>query len=67
MHSKYDNMYKNVMFYALICIYNHIIVCINCMLSLGTKLHHMWKGQRDKLMNKRRVVELVLNVNLWHH
>ena len=27
MHSKYDNMYKNGMFYALICINNHIIAC----------------------------------------
>ena len=25
MHSKYDNMHKNGMFYALICIDNHII------------------------------------------
>ena len=32
MHSKYDNMYKNGIFYALICINNHIIACINCML-----------------------------------
>ena len=33
IHSKHDNMYKNVMFYALICINNHIITCIDCMLS----------------------------------
>ena len=33
MHSKYDNMYKNVIFYALICINNHIIACVSCMLS----------------------------------
>ena len=32
MHSKYDNMPKNGMFYALICNNNHIIICINCML-----------------------------------
>ena len=40
MHSKSDNMHKNVMFYALICINNHIIItCINCMLS-DTQLKH---------------------------
>ena len=28
IHSKYDNMHKNEMFYALItCINNHIIAC----------------------------------------
>ena len=27
MHSKYDNMHKNGMFYALICINNRIIAC----------------------------------------
>ena len=25
MHSKYDNMHKNGMFYALICIINHFL------------------------------------------
>ena len=33
MHSKYDNMHPNEMFYALICTNNHIITCINCVLS----------------------------------
>ena len=33
MHSKYDNVHKYIMFYVLICINNHIIICINCMLS----------------------------------
>ena len=33
MHSKYDNMHKNRIFYALICINNHVINRINCMLS----------------------------------
>ena len=27
MHSKYDNMHKSVMFYALMCINNYIIAC----------------------------------------
>ena len=34
MHSKYDNMHTNEMFYALICINNHIIECVNCILSV---------------------------------
>ena len=33
MHSKYDIKYENEMFYALIWINNHIITCINFMLS----------------------------------
>ena len=32
MHSKYDNMHRNIMFYALICINNHVIANISCML-----------------------------------
>ena len=27
MHSKYDNMHTNGMFYALICINNHVFAC----------------------------------------
>ena len=27
MNSKYDNMHTNEIFYALICINNHVIVC----------------------------------------
>ena len=27
MHSKYDNMHINVMFYALNCINNHVLSC----------------------------------------
>ena len=34
MHSKNDNIYKNVMFHALICINNHVITSINFMLSI---------------------------------
>ena len=33
MHSKYDNMHKNGMFYALLCINNYVITSMNCMLS----------------------------------
>ena len=34
IYSKYDNMHKNGMFYALICINNHIIACQSCVLSI---------------------------------
>ena len=32
LHSKYDNMHKNGIFYTLICIKKPIISCVNCML-----------------------------------
>ena len=32
VHSKYDNMHKNEMFYALIYINNYVITSISCML-----------------------------------
>ena len=34
IHSKYDNKYKNGMFYAFICISDHVIISIICMLSV---------------------------------
>ena len=33
IHSRHDNMYKNGISYALICINSLIISCVNCMLS----------------------------------
>ena len=33
MHSKYDNMHTNGMFYVLICINNHVLSCYDCILS----------------------------------
>ena len=41
MHSKYDKMHKNGMFYALICINNHIFACLDCMLLVSAKKHHI--------------------------
>ena len=35
MHSKYDNMCNNGIFYALICIINHVIRSISYMLSIS--------------------------------
>ena len=34
MHSKYNNMHKNKMFYALNCINNHVITSISYVLSM---------------------------------
>ena len=34
VHSKYDNMHKNEMFYVLICFNSHVIISRNFMLSL---------------------------------
>ena len=41
MHSKYDNMHKNDMVYALISINIHIILCINWIL-LSTQSQYNW-------------------------
>ena len=41
LHLKYDNMHKNGMFYALICINNHVITSINYML-LHTPSPQTW-------------------------
>ena len=44
IHSKHDNMNKNKIFCAIICINNHIISYVNCMLSYYTcdkvPIHH---------------------------
>ena len=37
LHSNYDNMHKNGIFYVLICINNYITTCVNCMLSRALK------------------------------
>ena len=38
IHSKHDNMHENGMFYALICIQNHTISRIDCMLLMVSPL-----------------------------
>ena len=40
MHSKHDNMHKNGMFYASICIINFIITCKYCVLSIEKNYEH---------------------------
>ena len=34
IYSKHDNMHRNEIFYAIICINNYIILCVNYMFSL---------------------------------
>ena len=42
IQSKYDNMYKNDIFYAFIYINNHVIINIFCVLSGGqSNLDHI--------------------------
>ena len=43
MHSKYDNMHRNEMFYAWICTTSHVIISINCML-LGSLYKSGWNA-----------------------
>ena len=51
MHLKYDNMHENGMFYALICINNHVSICINFMLSRIK--------DKDKLMGAIECIQFV--------
>ena len=46
MHSKYDNMHKNIMFYALIYINNHVITSKSCMLLKG-RVKLFMKNERN--------------------
>ena len=45
MHSKYDNMHINGMFYALFCINNHVLSCYDCMLSLRQEMTGVELGE----------------------
>ena len=50
MHSKYDSMYKNELFYVLICINNHLITCNNCMLldiKLSRKNKNVFPSEKN--------------------
>ena len=47
MHSKYDNMYKNIMVHALIYMNNDITTSINCMLSLVEDLESTFEDNLD--------------------
>ena len=52
MHSKYDNMYQEQMNYPITSTNNHVILGMNCMLSIiSIKAHvppsFMKKGIRD--------------------
>ena len=52
MHSKYNNMHKNEMFYALIYVNNHILECVNCMLSKGKKEKSKRMKEKDLLRSQ---------------
>ena len=48
LHSKYDNMNTNGMFYALICINNYVFACQDCMLSTWRDAHTGWSHARSR-------------------
>ena len=50
MYLKYDNMHTNKIFNALICINNHVNLCINCMLSLIDLINHQVEGVMEDNM-----------------
>ena len=65
MHSKYDDMYRNEIFYALIYISNHVIISISYMLSYAHRggvvahrkegvVHVAWEGSHTR--RKRKVM-----------
>ena len=47
MYLNYDNMHKNEMFYALICINNHVIEGISYMLSIGSTCNAIVSPQKS--------------------
>ena len=58
MHSKYDDMHNNRMFDALICINNHVITSINCMLSrIFEEIKGKSKGREKSRMKKRNEIK----------
>ena len=57
MHSKYDNMRKNEIFYALICINNDIITCLNWTLSTLNSIVACHKAQ---LVARNFVMALIM-------
>ena len=54
MHSKYDNMYRNGMFYALICIHNCVKTSISCMLSMVQGLVEVEGGMKVSTFRTNR-------------
>ena len=55
MHSKYDNMHKNIIFYALVCINNHVITGISYMLSRTLRYEESRVDEIDRELNGREV------------
>ena len=50
MHSTYDNMQMNVIFYASICINNNINTSISFMISVTLKMRNELQRKRRKLI-----------------
>ena len=72
MHSKYDYMHKNVIFYALIYINNHIIACSNCMLSFYPLMRErenffsfLYKRDRNVAANHGPLITCIYNLNSY--
>ena len=61
MHSKYDNMHINVMFYALNCINNHFLSCYDCMLSDTKSLESLDPNRLYTQFHVHRV----LKIEIW--
>ena len=64
MHSKYDNMHKNEIFYALISINNDIIACYQCPCklcenSLLSSLYLMVKSFEEEIQLSEDRVDTV--------
>ena len=47
-HSKYDNMHRNGIFYALICINNHVLSCLISMLSTNHNQEIVYRDEKPK-------------------
>ena len=60
MHSKYDNMHKNIIVYVLICINNHIIASISFMLSKCISQHCWDVAIRNNLICVEEIYKISL-------
>ena len=71
MDSKYDNVHKNEIFYALICINNYVIASISCMLSVPQYMpwiviHRSQKGKGTKCI-VNMIVRKKIEIGCWVH
>ena len=69
MHSKYDNMHRNRMFYALICINSHEIKSICCMLSVVKsikRVEHFFLCSSIAIISSKDLIHSRLLINFQH-